>query len=612
MSNRSRAVAALVLCLSSGLALAASTNDRPSALLRDSAHALGGDAPGHGFIAADVLNAVPKFHPSQVLVRFEPFVDRAALAPALEAAGVQQVIRTIDLVPGLQVVAITPGTVEETCAALRQIPGVRYAEPDRVRFAHAQTTPYGIPMVNADISWANHGTGAGAKVAVLDTGVDTTHPDLPPTVAAQSFVPGLTVEDFNRHGTHCSGTVLGLNNDEGVVGVAPGASLMIGKVLNNGGWGLDSWIADGITWAVANGADVISMSLGDDVPNQAAQDACVAAVAAGVVVVASAGNESTAAPRYPASYPGVMSIAALNSDSTLASFSNFGPLLSISAPGVGVESSTPTISTTINYAGLDRPAQNLSGSRGGSIPATNTVYCGFGGTAADFPPSVAGKIAHVRRGNAISFQVKATNAANAGAIAVLISNNTGGTTTFAGQLNDTLLIPVFSITQNDGTNLQTSSTAVPVSMSQTTIGHQYELLSGTSMSCPHVSGGAALLIGLFKSTGLSPALPPASTRWILEQTATDLGDPGRDDTFGHGLMNVKAAADYLAGRVRCRGDLNADSACDDSDFVLFAGLYNDLISPGGPWTGGDLNGDGNCDDSDFTIFAGSYNDLICP
>ena len=609
MSTRSRTAAALMLCLSSGLALAASPNDRPSALLRDSVHAMGGDAPGHGFIAADVINAVPKFHPSQILVRFEPFADRAAIAPALEAAGVQQVVRSIDLVPGLQVLAITPGTVEETCAALRQIPGVRYAEPDRVRFTHAQNTPYGIPMVNADIAWANHGTGAGAKVCVLDTGVDTTHPDLPPTVAAQSFVPGLTVEDFNRHGTHCSGTVLGLNNDEGVIGVAPGASLMIGKVLNNGGWGTDAWIVEGIDWAVANGADVISMSFGDDEPNQAATDACAAAAAAGVLLVASAGNEGTASPRYPATNPGVMSVAALNSDSTLASFSNFGPLLSISAPGVGVESSTPAIQTRVFFSAASRNAQNLSGSRGGSLPPTEVVDCGLGLTAADFPPTVSGKIAHIRRGSA-TFQVKATNALAAGAIGVLISNSSGGTSTFTGNLNDTFVIPVFGISQNDGNLLLAGG--ITATMSQTNVGHQYELLSGTSMSCPHVSGGAALLIGLFKSTGLTPALPPASTRWILEQTATDLGDPGRDDTFGHGLLNVKAAADYLAGRVRCRGDLNADSACDDADFTIFAGLYNDLISPGGPWTGGDLNGDGNCDDADFTVFAGTYNDLICP
>ncbi|HEX8876358.1 MAG TPA: S8 family serine peptidase [Phycisphaerales bacterium] len=608
MSNRSRAAAALVLCFSSGLALAASPNDRPSALLRDSAHALGGDAPGHGFIAASALEAIPAYHPAQILVRFEPFVDRAALAPVLDAAGVQQVVRSIDLVPGLQVLAVAPGTVEETCAALRHVPGVRYAEPDRVRFAHAQSTPYGIPMVNADIAWTNHGDGSGAKVAVLDTGVDTTHPDLPPTVAAQSFVPGLTVEDFNRHGTHCSGTVLGLDNSEGVVGVAPGASLIIGKVLNNGGWGFDSWIADGIDWAVAQGADVISMSLGDDVPNQAAEDACVAAIAAGVLVVASAGNESTSDPRYPASYPGVMSIAALDSSAALASFSNFGPLLSLSAPGVDVQSSTPLVQTRVFFNAVNRNAQNLSGSRGGSLPPTEVVDCGFGIAPADFPAAVSGKIAHIRRGNG-TFQLKASNAVAAGAVGVLISNNTGGNATFTGQLNDTLLIPVFGISQNDGNLLQAGG--ITATMTQVNAGHQYELLSGTSMSCPHVSGGAALLIGLFKSTGRSPALPPASTRWILEQTATDLGAPGRDDTFGHGLMNVKAAADYLSGRVRCRGDLNADAVCDDADFVVFAGLYNELISPGGPWTGGDLNGDGTCDDADFVIFAATYNDLIC-
>jgi serine protease len=402
--------------------------------------------------------------------------------------------------------------------------------------------------------------------------------------------------------------VFGLNNDEGVVGVAPGASLMIGKVLNNGGWGLDSWIADGINWAVANGADVISMSLGDDVPNQAAEDACVAAIAAGVVVVASAGNESTAAPRYPASYPGVMSIAALDSSAALASFSNFGPLLSMSGPGVAVESSTPIVQTRVFFNAANRIAQNFSGSRGGSLPPTAVVDCGLGLTAAEFPPAVNGKIAHIRRGSG-TFLLKASNAVAAGAVGVLISNNSGGTTTFSGQLNDTFFIPVFGISQNDGNLLQASG--ITATMTQTNVGHQYELLSGTSMSCPHVSGGAALVIGLFKSTGLTPALPPASTRWILENTATDLGDPGRDDTFGHGLLNVKAAADYLAGRVRCRGDLNGDGVCDDGDFVLFAGLYNDLISPGGPWTGGDLNGDGACDDADFVIFAGTYNDLIC-
>ena len=155
-------------------------------------------------------------------------------------------------------------------------------------------------------------------------------------------MPGVTVDDFNQHGTHCSGTVLALDNTDGVVGVAPRASLIIGKVLNNGGYGLDSWIASGIDWAVAQGADVISMSLGGDTTDQALQDACLNAFNAGVLVVASAGNDASANPNYPASYPGVMSISAVDSASQLANFSSFGPLVSVTAPGVSVLSTTPT------------------------------------------------------------------------------------------------------------------------------------------------------------------------------------------------------------------------------------------------------------------------------
>lgn len=618
MSNRSRAATALSLCLASGLAsalaLASSPNDRPSALLRDATRSIDGDAPGNGFIAAEVANAVPAFHPAQILVRLDPFTDRAAAAESLAAAGVREILDAIPIVPDLYVMSVEPGTVEQVVAALNATPGIRYAQPDHFRKALAQSTPYGISLVNADIAWAKHGTGTGAKVAVLDTGVDTTHPDLPPTLLAASHIPGLPVEDWNAHGTHCSGTVLGLDNDIGVVGVAPSATLMIGKVLNNGGYGLDSWIAQGISWATANGADVISMSLGGDTPDQATQDACDAAQAAGVLVVAAAGNSASAAPSYPAAYSSVVSVAAVDSNSALASFSNFGPLISLSAPGVSVQSTVPLFNTRVNFLSTVRNATLLTYSQGGSISAP-AIYCGLGLTAADFPPDVAGKIAHIRRGSANgitgTFQLKTDNAVAAGAIGVIISNNSGTTSTFAGTLANGATVPVVSISLNDGNTLQANSGTVATIFQQTT-GHDYAFFNGTSMACPHVAGGAALLIGLFKSTGRSPALPPNSTRWILERTAIDLGSSGRDDTFGWGLMNVKAAADYLSGRIRCRGDLNADSVCDDADFVVFAGLYNDLISPGGPWTGGDLNGDGTCDDADFVIFAATYNDLICP
>jgi len=587
--------------------------DSPSAIARDSVESLDGFEPGMGIASREVLDAVPRFHPSQILVRMEPFVDRAAGDTTLRAAGAGQTLRSIGIVPGLRVVSVAPGTVEDVCARLNGQPGVQYASPDYVRHANAQSVPYGISLVKADISWAKYGRGGGAKVAVLDTGIDMSHPDLPATIATSSFVPGLTVDDYNQHGTHCSGTILALDNTQGVIGVAPSASLIFGKVLNNGGYGLDSWIATGIDWAVSQGADVISMSLGGDTVEPALQDACLNAFNAGVLVVASAGNDASSNPNYPASYPGVMSISAVDSNSQLASFSSFGPLVSVTAPGVGVSSTVPTVTSTVTFSNVARSARNLDGSPGGTLTG-QVVFCGFGENAAAFPSSVNGKIAHIRRGSpdasSVTFNTKATNAVNAGAIGVILSNNTGATVPFSGALNDTFFIPVFSISQNDGNALQIL-TLPTATFNQSITAHTYASLSGTSMSCPHTSGTAAMLIGLFKSVSQPAPLPPASLRWIIEHTAVDLGTPGRDDFFGWGLADVKAGSDYLYGRAICRGDLNADGFVDDSDFVGFAAFYNDLLTPGGAWTGGDFNGDGYTDDADFVIFAATYDALLC-
>lgn len=583
--------------------------DAPSSVLRNSIESLDGQEAGMGFASRELVEAIPRFHPSQILVRMEPFVDRTAQDDTLRQAGAGPTLRTIGIVPGLRVVSVAPGSVEEVCARLNGQPGVRYATPDYVRRAHAQTVPYGISLVKADISWAKYGKGGGAKVAVLDTGLDLTHPDLPATITNASFVPGLTVDDYNQHGTHCSGTVLGLDNTEGVIGVGPSASLIIGKVLNNGGYGVDSWIATAIDWAVGQGADIISMSLGEDVPDPALEEACLNAFNAGVLVVASAGNAANSAPNYPASFPGVMSISAVDSSSQLASFSSFGPAVSVTAPGVDVLSSIPTVTTTVTFSNVARAARNLSGARGGSLTG-EVVYCGFGSVPADFPANVAGRIAHIRRGNNTTFAVKAQNALDAGAIGVIISNNTGGNVTFTGSLNTHIPVPVSSISQNDGNALQALTLPI-ATFNQSITGHTYDYLSGTSMSCPHTSGTAAMLIGLFKSVSQPAPLPPASLRWIIEQTAGDLGAPGRDDFFGWGLVDVKAGADYLYGRAICRGDLNADEIVDDADFVQFVGFYDSLVSPGGAWTGADFNGDGYADDADFVIFASTYDALVC-
>lgn len=614
-NNRAPAslLAAAGLCAAASLAFAGPST-QPSAVLLSSVESVNGFVAGSGI--APVAAAFPNGqHPTRVLVRFDPFVDRDAEAEAsmLSSSGVRRTIERIDLVPGLLIVEADEGNVDAVVAKLMRQPGVLYATPDREMHAEAQSMPYGISMIGADQVWPNWGSGTGVKVCVLDTGVDTGHPDLP-VALTNSFVPGETVEDYNRHGTHCSGTILALDNTDGVVGVAPTAQLLIGKALANSGSGSWSYLISGINWAVANGARVISMSLSGSGADPSLEAACDAALANGVLLVAAAGNQASGTTRYPAGFSSVMAISAVDSTSTFASFSNFGSHVSVAAPGVGVDSSVPVVSWSANWLSSDHAVNPLTGSviRAVTAPA---IYCGFGENAAAFPPEVNGKIAHIRRGspdaNSVSYNAKANNALTAGAIGVIISNNTGGALTGTLNVNNTFAIPVVGALQSDGDNLLANNGAT-VNLYQFNSGHSYASFNGTSMSTPHVAGAAGLLFASFVPAGGHPALPPTTARWVLEQTATDEGTPGKDNNFGWGIINVRKAAEYLHGRIRCPGDLAYDNLVDDTDFVVFVGAYDELLAPGGPYTGGDFDGNGQTDDDDFVTFVASYNDLLCP
>jgi len=586
----------------------------PSAILLSSVESVNGFVAGSGIapVRAEFPNGQ---HPTRVMVRFDPLVDRDAGAEAdtLSRSGVRRTIERIDLVPGLLIVEADEGNVDAVVAKLQQQPGVLYATPDREMHAEAQSMPYGISMIGADQVWPSWGNGNGVKVCVLDTGVDTAHPDLPVALTS-SFVPGETVEDYNRHGTHCSGTILALDNTEGVVGVAPTAQLLIGKALANSGSGSWSYLISGINWAVANGARVISMSLSGSGADPSLQAACDAALANGVLLVAAAGNQASGVTRYPAGFSSVMAISAVDSGSNFASFSNFGSHVSVAAPGVSVDSSVPVVSWSARWLATEHAVNPITGTVIRAITAP-AIYCGFGENAAAFPPSVSGKIAHIRRGspdaNSVSFNTKANNALAAGAIGVILSNNVAGALNGTLNVANTFAIPVVGALQSDGDNLLANNGAT-VDLYQFNTGHGYASFNGTSMSTPHVAGAAGLLLGCFVPGGGKPAVPPATTRWVLEQTATDKGTSGKDDNFGWGIINVRKAAEYLHGRVRCPGDLVYDNVVDDTDFVAFVNAYDTFISPGGPYTGGDFDGNAQADDADFVIFASSYDSLLCP
>jgi serine protease len=349
---------------------------------------------------------------------------------------------------------------------LRADPRVEYAEPNYIR--RAKLVPndefyrfqWHYPLINLPAAWDITTGSNNVIVAVIDTGVLQGHPDLQgkllpgydfitnPASARDGNGPDNNPEDegdaetpgggSSFHGTHVAGTVAAASNDgRGVAGVAWGARIMPLRVLGVGG-GTSFDITQAVLYAArltnssgtlpAQRADIINLSLGGGGSSQAEQNVYNQARAAGVIIVAAAGNEATATPSYPASYNGVVSVSAVTINRTLASYSNFGATVDIAAPG---------------------------------------------GDAGDV------------NGDGYVDRVLSTSA--------------------------------------DDTSGQ--------------VQYNYQFLNGTSMAAPHVAGVFALM------KSVNPALTPDNIDTLLAagRLTVDIGAPGRDNSFGHGLIDALKA-----------------------------------------------------------------------
>lgn len=219
-------------------------------------------------------------------------------------------------------------------------------------------------------------TGKGIKIAVLDTGVDTNHPDLSGRITATaSFVLGQAVQDGNGHGTHCIGTAAGPANPQQQprYGVATEAQILAGKVLSNQGSGSDGQILAGIQWALSQGAKVISMSLGAPVSHgqlfsPVFENVAQRVVRAGTLIVAAAGNDRrTGVPcNHPANCPSILAVAAVSKALDVAPFScqaqNLaGAEINIAAPGVDVRSAWPMPKAYHTISGTSMATPHVAG-----------------------------------------------------------------------------------------------------------------------------------------------------------------------------------------------------------------------------------------------------------
>ena len=209
---------------------------------------------------------------------------------------------------------------------------------DNIRDEESKEIPWGVKRVNAYKAWS-YTTGKNVNVAVIDTGIDYTHPDLKANYAGgyNAIDESNPPLDDNGHGTHVAGTIAAVLDEKGVVGVAPDVKLYAVKVLNAYGSGSISSIIDGIQWSVSNKIDVINMSLGSRYSSDALKEAVNAAYRAGIVIVCAAGNDGGAV-NYPAKYPGAIAVSALDLSDKIASFSSRGDEIAFIAPGVSVYS----------------------------------------------------------------------------------------------------------------------------------------------------------------------------------------------------------------------------------------------------------------------------------
>lgn len=446
--------------------------------------------------------------------------------------------------------------------AIRADKNVKFAEMDPLRYLMAQSSPWGLSAVQAE-QLSDAAAGA-LTVCIIDSGYQSNNPDLADNNATGTNDSGTGnwYQAGGSHGTHVAGTIAAVNNSFGVEGVLPNAqvNLHIVKVFNEAGWGYSSDLVTAVNTCVNDGADVVNMSLGGPSQSTSEQNGLEAATAAGVLLVAASGNDGNASLSYPASYDTVMAVGAVDENSQHAEFSQYTPQVEVAGPGEAILSTVAgdgrTGSLTVgasNYTEQGVVPQTRYVSSGGSYVVTN-VNGSVSGVLASCSRSgstyscgnMAGKICVAERdANQSSAGYPEVNAAkacaDAGASGVVVYSNTARTglqNPFLVDATGAVDVPTVSVNRAVGQALlgklgQTANLAV--------VGNQdYAYYNGTSMATPHVTAVAALAW----SNNLN--CTAAEVRTALKATALDLDVAGRDDRTGFGMVQAKAASDYLA------------------------------------------------------------------
>ena len=454
--------------------------------------------------------------------------------------------------------------------ALQADPDVELVEPNYLRYVSVvtpndtsfpsqwslQNTGQNAGTSGADVrflqAWAMaRRTTSEVVVAVVDTGMDITHPDLAANVWTNpAEIPGNLIDDDNNgyvddvhgydvlnntasvvdsgsHGTHVAGTIAAVGrNSLGVIGLQYRAKVVPVKVSSDGSNIPTSAVISAFNYVLKlkqAGANLVAInaSFASSTNSNSEVAAITALRDAGIVLCAAAGNDAfnnDSTPSYPASYTtsNIISVASIDNKNLISSFSNYGATsVDIGAPGSDILSTRPLVDVTttaavavnsVNYVTAPLTFSGITGPAG----LTKSIYnCGYG-YPADFPPAVRGNIALIQRGSStatsFTFASKVTNAMKAGAVAAVIYDNTAGTATGSPWTLGTsgAWIPALRITQASGTSILAN--ALPASTTLTVNRDPslaYQSLSGTSMATPHVTAAVAFAAMNFPTETMS-------------------------------------------------------------------------------------------------------------
>jgi len=387
---------------------------------------------------------------------------------------------------------------------------------------------YGVSVVHAAALWPVT-KGSGVKVGIIDTGIDADHPALRDAYrGGYDFVHNDSVPDeesVDGHGTFVAGVVLQ---------VAPEAEIYALKIFGKDNFFETSDLVRAIDWAIAQHLDVLNMSFALQTQFTDARRALDRAEAAGIIVVASAGNASSSVD-FPAAFDTAIAVGAVDPYLTVATFSNRGPELDLAAPGVDIYSLAPRGSglvTVITTGNVQIMATAFGGTRTGDVTGA-LVDCGIG-RLDQIPASVSGNVALLRMDSAIQFGEAFGNVIRAGAAGIVVVNSEARF--YYSNVNPAgVAPPVASIGSDDAQRLTPGSTVHIVE----SFG-DYKFGYGTSHAAPHVAGVVALL------RSLAPGTRASTIRNVLAMSARDAGAPGRDDEYGWGIVDAYAAAQLLA------------------------------------------------------------------